>query len=535
MLRLADDGSSSSGSSPSTPTLMMDDIRPTYSLVSSVRDLPLDPYNTGLPSQGQDFSPDDSPFPSVDDGLGSEVMLASYSTTLPPITSSHSLVSSWPPQSNLLLCSSSTPSTFSLSPSYLSSCYGDDNDDLFAIPSVNDLYLPPPDNLVQHYMHNVLKLQYLLADQNLFSRLMQHSTETSDVAHEAVCLLSSVHRWKVQNRGQGDDGDIDGRYHTLRAQLLRKRTYNINEAMAVLHIISSLLFVGGTGDWPQWLNVAYIFVDSMLRHPRSPSPAKILMTCNDDLRYIIKTAMWFDVLASACLFVTPHFLQEYRTLFEPPTASIDSLPPVSPPELSMLSVMGCENHVVWALAEVTELQAWKEIEQSFGRLSVPELVARGLKIDKHIQCRTGPPLAPKHDDIEYHRYVTSDVFRASTRVYLHSVLSGDHPSCPEIVAGVDDTIRCLDRVPDTGGVGTRSRTVVRSVVFSIFICGCLTDDLTKRDYFLRRLAAQETETVGNCSAIKSLMLQVWDDRSSRGLEEPVRWREFLKKSGILLV
>jgi len=204
----------------------------------------------------------------------------------------------------------------------------------------------------------------------------------------------------------------------------------------------------------------------------------------------------------------------------------------------MLSIMGCENRVVWALAEVTDLFAWKENEKRLGRLSVPTLVARGRRIEKHIGREMGPALPPRQD-LDYHRYVTSAVFRASARVYLHSVLSGDYPSCPEIVEGVNDTIACLERVSEMGRDGTAqsvaSRSVVRSVVFSIFLCGCLTDDPVIREKFLHHLEAQKAETVGNCQEVKELMKKVWDDRSKGDFNQPARWREFLKAEAILLV
>jgi len=382
--------------------------------------------------------------------------------------------------------------------------------------------------LVQHYLQNVLGLQYLLADKDLFSRVMQESTNTSDVAYEAVCLLSSVHLHKLQPRLQGDEIEI--RQRRL-LPILNKHTYAAGDVMAALHVISSFLFLGGSGPWADWLNVAYIFIDSIfLRNIQTPV-ADILISCDEHCRYIIKTAMWFDVLASACLLQTPHFLAQYRQLFRPPSAHIDNKPPAVPPRLSMLSVMGCENHVVWAMAEVTHLLVWKNREQSRGCLSMPSLVDRGMQIEKHILPRPGAPLPPRSDSLDYDRYVTSDVFRASTRVYLHSVISGSHPSCPEIIEGIDDTLRCLERVEAC----STSRSVVRSVVFSIYLCGCLTDDERKRQTFLKHLETQEVENVGNSFDVKILMTQVWDDRKKHRFEEPVRWQEFLRRSSILLV
>jgi hypothetical protein len=413
------------------------------------------------------------------------------------------------------------------------------------VPSVNYGYVnygyyPQVDALVEYYRSNVFKLQYLLADHHLFSCVVQGSTQVRDVAYEAVCLVSSVHQYRVQNHG--DRSDISRRYEKL-LPILKPRRYTIPDAMAALHVISSLLFTGGKGEWSHWLNVAYVFADSILRAPKLPGrPAKILRECDDGLRYVIKTAMWFDVLASACLSKSPHFLWEYRDLFSPPEAYIDDRPAVLEPKLSMLSIMGCENRVVWALAEVTELFAWKQNEMRLGRLSVPMLVERGKVIEKHIRSQMGPSL-PRHDDLVYQRYVTSHVFCASARVYLHSVLSGDYPSCPDIVKAIDETIGCLDQVSDMGHDGTSqlvaSRSVVRSVVFSIFLCGCLTDEPAKRRKLRQYLEAQEAEAVGNCREVRLLMEKVWDDRDKNGLnnldDQPVRWREFLKDSTILLV
>jgi len=49
-------------------------------------------------------------------------------------------------------------------------------------------------------------------------------------------------------------------------------------------------------------------------------------------------------------------------------------------------------------------------------------------------------------------------------VYLHTVLSGDYPSSPEISAAVTETIEYLKRVPQANSADL-SRSVVRSVVF----------------------------------------------------------------------
>jgi hypothetical protein len=87
-------------------------------------------------------------------------------------------------------------------------------------------------------------------------------------------------------------------------------------------------------------------------------------------------------------------------------------------------------------------------------------------------------------------------------------------------------------IPDEGA--TITRNVVRSVVFSIFIAGCLTDEADQRAYLLSRLDAQSKERVGNCFEVGLVMKEVWRERGNRK-HEPVPWQEALGKSGMLLV
>lgn len=251
------------------------------------------------------------------------------------------------------------------------------------------------------------------------------------------------------------------------------------------------------------------------------------MQCSEATRFIIKTSMWFDVLASATRVEIPNFLEVFRNLFDPNSAYIDDSPSSGPEQLSMLPIMGCENHIVWALAEISNLACWKELQKERGALSMPELVKRGTKIEKHLMPPVTTPVF--YDQLEQTRFLTSQVFRASARVYLHSVLSGDYPSCKEIAEGVADTIYWLKRVPEQG-----ARSVVRSVVFSICICGCLTDDPSQRDFLLKRLENERAESVGNCPTVQELIQEVWRSRENSNYDS-ITWRDVMRRSQMLLV
>ncbi|EGN98763.1 hypothetical protein SERLA73DRAFT_181396 [Serpula lacrymans var. lacrymans S7.3] len=273
----------------------------------------------------------------------------------------------------------------------------------------------------------------------------------------------------------------------------------------------------------------------MLYSPQYRGPADCLSRCSETVCLIVKTAMWFDVLASATLVRKPRFIDVFRDIFsDRAPATFDGVEVLEDPRLSMLPIMGCENHIVRALAEIADLAVWKMNERHKGSLSVPMLVQRGLEIEKTLDPRPRPrPPQYLHlsvdAELETRRHLTSEVFRASARVYLHSVLSGDFPGCPEIVDGVKDTVQCLQQVPE---YTTTSRFVVRSVVFSICICGCLTDNTGYRAYFLKRLEEQQKESVGNCSTVMTLMREVWNKRASG---QPVDWRQVMRESTVLLV
>ncbi|KAG2368019.1 fungal-specific transcription factor domain-containing protein [Suillus spraguei] len=373
---------------------------------------------------------------------------------------------------------------------------------------------------LQHYMDHVLRIQYLHADGSI-DRPIWTLIHSSDSAREAACLLADFHRRSTQLQGAVSyaapaDHDVYTR--------IQSASVTEGDALASLCMVSYFLFSGGQGRWQAFLDSACEFSLGVLQRNHVASNWALKL-CSDSMRFIIKTSMWFDVLASATLIRRPKFLEVIRSLYGTTSAADDR-----EVELSMMGVMGCENRIVLALAEIADLAYWKDECVRAGRLSVPELVRRGQEIETILKSINDPGRLHGLDAEKLRRRrLTSDVFRASALVYLHSVISGDHPQCPEIMSNIAETVECLKRAEDV----STARHVVRSVVFSICICGCLTDDPQYRNYFIRRLMEQQTETVvGNCSGVAQLMRRVWNSRE-RG--EPVDWRVVMQHSQMLLV
>lgn len=416
------------------------------------------------------------------------------------------------------------------------------------------LVVPTEQNhLIQHYLLNVLPIQYLLADASI-KEFMFNLIQNSGPARDAACLLSALHMNCMRYPSQTDSAAVQHIFRRIQNTLLLgdRRSYTEGDAMAGLHIVSSFLFSGGRGSWEIWLDIASQYVQGMLNDPRFYGPEEALRRCSESTRFIIKTTMWFDVLASVTTQQVPRFLETYRLLF---TGAYIGDPLAGAPEISMLPVMGCENKIVLAIAEISNLAHWKESHLRRGCLSIPDLVHRGADIEGTLLAPTSPlngvvPLQPgmygphalqshvhmngQHGpdvEVAQRRRLTNNIFRASAKVYLHTVLSGDYPACPEIMNAVTETIEALREVPDAPT--SVHRSVVRSVVFGICISGCLTDDPRQRAFLLQMLEKQQHESVGNISEVMRLMTQVWarrDRERERGHCTPVDWREVMRET-----
>ncbi|KAI0288799.1 fungal-specific transcription factor domain-containing protein [Russula brevipes] len=415
--------------------------------------------------------------------------------------------------------------------------------------------------LVRHYLDHVLQRQYLLADKKSISEFIIRTVQQSPAVRDAVCLLASLHQESLR---QGNPSAVQAsalvphsepsadwrRTYKRICESLRASTavnYTEGEAMAGLFVVSAFLFQGGRGAWEHFLAVAAAWVWNVLDTGEDPNGT--ILRCSDSQQFVIKTTFWFDILASTTRLEPPRFLEFYRKLWAPQHAYIEGVAGSSSggtgarsesPQMSMLSVMGCENQTALAIAEISALACWKAMHERQGTLSVPDLVDRGRRIDT--ECLQQHPLPPGGifypaggtDDLPAKRQLTAEIFRATARVYLHSVLSGENPGCPEIREGVRETIDCLQRVPAGGGGQSTSvaRSVLRSVVFGICLCGCLADDPQEREFLLRRLDAEEqAEGVGNCASARLVMQEVWNRRAPGHAEGSLTWRDATQMFG----
>jgi len=211
----------------------------------------------------------------------------------------------------------------------------------------------------------------------------------------------------------------------------------------------------------------------------------------------------------------------------------------------MMSPMGCQNIIVWALAETSALAHRKVLKKRNGSLSMPELVLEAEQIEsqayeRNLNSYPQPPadLLMRNGNLQGLRQLASEIFSSATRLYLRTVVSGDYPRVPEIKESVKEMV---DRIRDinqasqghTVSEQTLAGSIVRNTVFGFFICGAFADDEESQAIVLEQVQRQG-EGAGNCGSVRKLLEDLWARRGDKK-NQPVPWRETLKETETLLV
>ena len=384
-------------------------------------------------------------------------------------------------------------------------------------------YCPIDDPITDYYGTYVFEAQYLLASNKfLVKDFVIASLQAHPASKEIVKILTELHfnKRRLPQRTEM----VPPILHYLK----RTGCGTIDDAMAVLHSVSVYLFNGGDGAWDECIDFAAMHVNIMLDTTLFCA-SNPLQLCDAKTAFIIKTAIWFDVLASITTQKTPRLRAVIDRLFNPSRPHIRELGDPSSDQCSMLSPMGCENDVVWALSEISSLADWKSEQQSKAVLSIPELVAKSKVIE---QCLDNLVYnQPCREDVNTtSQYSASNIFRAAAHLYLATVVSGDFPLVSDVFDKVRKTYFAITNIPNE-----ILQPVIRSTVFASFLCGCLSTDPDQRNYIKSLLMVPEQSTeIGNCKSIVTLLESIWES-SDANRSRPVSWRDSLKSKHILLV
>ncbi|KDQ57069.1 hypothetical protein JAAARDRAFT_47740 [Jaapia argillacea MUCL 33604] len=545
ILRLTEDSDTSSAPSP-TPSLSScsDDARhgsvhtlshvrdqePQYTL-ESVEDEPEYGYPGFKPHAQQLYKT-----PSQFHGILNDYPMSFPSSSLPLSPAAWPNPSTVPP-SQPPTNASSFGSSYYISPNDV------DDDAYNSVP--NDEYIhietvswfprvPAGDEYVVHYLNHLLPRQFLLADHGTIHYIMYDMLHRTPSARSAVILLAFLYQERLRDfkfNGHGGYPDDTEIFTSLvvnvqNALASSSQQRSEGDAMAGLIVVSCCLFTGGRGRWQEFLGVARQWVGNLLENSGHRIPRAVVADCTESTLFVVKTTLWFDVLASITELQPPALMNTFRDLFDPQGAYVEDPYPVFP-GLSMLTPMGCENLVVLGLAETSNLAWWKENEINHRRLSMFELYDRAKDIELRYlgPPQPSPPSYGTPDEDLRHR--VSDIFRASARVLLFSILHYDSPHSQEVKLAVEETVSCLKLVPhDEPKMINRA---LPCVAFSICVAGCLTDDPSHQRYFLDRLRGFKDSAIGNTRSVRDVLETVWKRRRESG--ERVAWREVMHEMG----
>nr|VWP01154.1 Putative Sec14 protein [Ganoderma boninense] len=406
--------------------------------------------------------------------------------------------------------------------------------------NVDTLGLPTTESraaLIKHYLHSVLPTQFPFADRSI-KDFMSTTIQSSQAARDAACLLSIVHMHYTR-RSPVNFNAVNSIYRQLHTNLFTgRRTYTEADAIAGLHVVTSFRFSGGRGEWEVWLDVARQFALNVLDDPNVSGPKEALRRCRESTRFIIKTTIWLEVLASITTQEVPRFLEHLRVLFDS-----------AAPEISMLPVVGCEDQIVLAIAEISNL-AQNRLRQ--GTLLVPDFVRRGVLIEKLFERGLDEPETLAHpmsgrswtgsrnqDEIDaIERRLRNNILRASAKVYLRTVLPENLLGLgPGIAGALTEMIEVLQDVLKQPLNGS----VLGSAAFGVCLSGCHTDDPAQRAFLLHVLEMQQEEPVSSIREVSRLLQQVWQRRdhdAELGRSTPGNWRAIMREGhndAILLV
>lgn len=158
-------------------------------------------------------------------------------------------------------------------------------------------YLVPPTMYTTHhtaadyYGAYVFDVQYPLANRPPIRQIVIDSLQSHAASTEIVKILSDLHfhRKRLPQRMEG----IPTILHYLKCT----GTGTLDDAMAVLHSVSAYLFNGGEGAWDDCIDFAANHVRIVLGTTFFDTLNPLLF-CDLKTAFIVKTAIWFDVLAS---------------------------------------------------------------------------------------------------------------------------------------------------------------------------------------------------------------------------------------------
>jgi C6 transcription factor Pro1 len=168
---------------------------------------------------------------------------------------------------------------------------------------------------VDHYLRTVIKLQYYPADDMdlddgyTFAYVIVHRLSPATLYYSLRTDLRSGAMALKSVKAKGRLKKLKEFFNN------NKRELNADTEMASLNVIFSFLFDGGKGDLESWLEIACIYVETLIKQYGDPMQA--LQRCTKKDNFLVKITIWFDTLASITTLRGPRLLNVIRQLYSP--------------------------------------------------------------------------------------------------------------------------------------------------------------------------------------------------------------------------
>ncbi|KAL1752404.1 fungal-specific transcription factor domain-containing protein [Schizophyllum commune] len=412
---------------------------------------------------------------------------------------------------------------------------------------------------VLYYFQHVRTMKYFFSSDTAasitYSLIMQDPQ--SAVTH-AVCALASLHytQMRVAQGLEAPDANavhtntrfFQEECHFQLASAKQMRGHNESDAIAALHLVSYAQMSGGAVDWQPLLVIACDWLQQT-GLPKDENPKLQYRDMSPAAKLAVRATLLMDVFSSMSLGRAPRFMPLFQRLTSKTSAPGYWAGQVQGAEadgrstgLGCDGLNGCPDDAVYGLGEVSALAQWKATEQARGSLSLRELMRKGDDIERRLrshftdapspedtlqdaqlaQLMAHTPVAsiPTFPDDDTRRLI-ANIFRESTLLYLHTVLSGSHPAVNEIVSTVNRMIQLLHQLP--------ASLYDRLLIFPIFLTGCLCADATQRNFLKTRLQAQsEASGLVDMASIVVMMETVWHERDIN--KRPIDWQQVVRDS-----
>ncbi|KAG7089213.1 hypothetical protein E1B28_010915 [Marasmius oreades] len=388
---------------------------------------------------------------------------------------------------------------------------------------------------VMNYFDNFRRVPCVMSNHPILNTTFEFiAQDPRSALTNAVCALTNFHdtRSRVAQGLEApypnpEHSEAEYFYYEAFSQLVNIRgSYTETDVFAALHLVCYSQLSGGSTDWQPVLGIAFKWIERLGLLNKGNSEMLGMMSSAGQLS--VKCIMMIDIISSVTLLRPPKYFNLYQRLL-----LMDNSNSLQPGGMQMEALSGCPDEAWLAIAEVSMLTSWKELEERKGSLSLRELVIRGDDIERWLRVHIGTtttswntdPLPPKHmyranvettlltDEV---REVIANIFRETALLYLHTVVQGPSFTGREVRSSVDNIFRMMRQLEPS--------EADRTLIFPICLAGCMSDDSTHRDFFKGRLRAHD-ETIGNFMKVRLLMEGVWQRRD---VGELVDWREEMR-------